>query len=88
MALKNKYYNIEGTIRNGFKLSRDFHTLDFSFSKLGDSGVQALAKSKSIRQLRRLTLSNNKLTGEGTKALAESEYLGNLESLKMYSTLR
>ena len=34
MATRNKYYNIEGTIRNGFKLSGDYETLDFSFVKI------------------------------------------------------
>ena len=43
MATKGKYYNIEGIIRNGFKLSGDYETLDFSFIKLGDDGVRALA---------------------------------------------
>ena len=51
-----KFYNIEGIIRNGYKLSRDYHTLDFYFTKLGDAGVQAFAKSRSIKELRRLIL--------------------------------
>ncbi len=34
MATKGKFYNIEGTIRKGFKLSGDFEALDFSFIKL------------------------------------------------------
>ena len=40
-----KFYNIEGIIRNGFKLSRDYEILDFNFTKLGDSGVKAFVKS-------------------------------------------
>ena len=80
MATKARYYNIEGTIRNGFKLSRDYETLDFNFIKLGDEGVKAFAKSRSVKQLKRLTLSNNKLTAEGAQALAESSNLPMLES--------
>ena len=45
-----KFYNIEGIIRNGFNLSRDYGILDFNFVKLGDAGVQALAKSKTIKE--------------------------------------
>ena len=51
MATRGKYYNIEGTIRNGFKLSGDYETLDFSFIKLSDNGVKALVNSRSIKQL-------------------------------------
>ena len=39
MAAKKRYYNIEGTIRSGFKLSGDYETQDFSFIKLGDKFV-------------------------------------------------
>ena len=84
MASRNKYYNIEGTIRNGFKLSGDYETLDFSFIKLNDIGVRALVGSKSIKQLKRLTVSSNKLTSDSGSAIAESNYLSNLQSLKMY----
>ena len=84
MVTKNRYYNIEGTIRNGFKLSGDYETLDFSFIKLNDNGVKALVGSRSIKQLKRLTISNNKLTPESGFAIAESKCLENLQSLKMY----
>ena len=60
MSTKKRFYNIEGTIRSGFKLSGDYETLDFSFTKLSDSGVNALVGSRSIKQLKRLTISNNK----------------------------
>ena len=70
-----KFYNIEGIIRSGFKLSRDYHTLDFYFVKLGDAGVQALAKSKSIRELRRLILTTNKLGPGSMKELSASPNL-------------
>jgi hypothetical protein len=50
--MTKKFYNIEGIIRNGFKLSRNYDTLDFNFTKLGDAGVAALAKSKSVRRLK------------------------------------
>ena len=79
-----KFYNIEGIIRNGFKLSRDYEILDFNFVKLGDSGVQALAKSRSIKQITRLTISGNKLGPESAQALGASESLGKLQSLKLY----
>ncbi|MCH8156168.1 MAG: hypothetical protein IID18_00185, partial [Nitrospinae bacterium] len=59
MVTKKRYYNIEGKIRNGFKLSRDYEVLDFNFVKLGDDGVKALAGSRSVKQIKRLTLSNN-----------------------------
>ena len=45
-----KYYNIEGMIRSGYKLSRDYETLDFSYAKFSDDTMQALAKSRSIKQ--------------------------------------
>ena len=44
--MTKKFYNIEGIIRNGFKLSRNYEALDFNFTKLGDAGVAALAKSR------------------------------------------
>ena len=84
MATRNKFYNIEGTIRNGFKLSGDYETLDFSFVKINDNGVKALVGSRSIKHLKRLTISNNKLTQESGFSIAESKYLENLQSLKMY----
>ena len=56
-----KYYNIEGTIRSGFNLSRNYENLDFNFIKLGDEGVVALSTARSIKQLVRLTLSNTRL---------------------------
>ena len=74
-----KFYNIEGIIRNGFKLSRDYEILDFNFIKLGDSGVQALSKSKSVRQVTRLTISGNKLSAEAAQCLGAADYLGNLQ---------
>ena len=84
MAKLNKYYNIEGTIRDGFKRSGDYKTLDFSFIKLNDNGVKALVNSKSIKQLKRLTISNNKLTNKSGFSIAESPWLGNLQFLKLY----
>ena len=78
-----KFYNIEGMIRNGFKLSRDYETLDFSFAKFGDAAAESLAKARSIKQLRRLTISGKKLTALTAKAFGASETLGNLESLKL-----
>ena len=85
MATRNRYYNIEGTIRSGFKLSGDYETLDFSFIKLGDNGVNALVGTRSIKQLKRLTISNNKLTHESAIAIANSKNLENLQSLKNVS---
>ena len=84
MATRNRYYNIEGTIRSGFKLSRDYETLDFSFIKMNYDGVRALVGSRSIKQLKRLTINNNKLTQESGLAIAESKWLENLQSLKLY----
>ena len=79
-----KFYSIEGMIRNGFKLSRDYETLDFSFANFGDAAAESLAKARSIKQLRRLTISGKKLTALTAKAFGASETLGNLESLKLY----
>ena len=79
-----KYYNIEGMIRSGYKLSRDYETLDFSYARFGDDAVQALAKSRSVKQVRRLTITGKKLTAISAQALAESNGLPNLESLKLY----
>ncbi len=73
--MTRKFYNIEGIIRNGFKLSRNYETLDFNFIKLGDAGVAALAKSRSIRRLKRLIIPVQKLGPESAKAIAESESL-------------
>ena len=82
--MTKKFYNIEGLIRNGFKLSQDYEVLDFNFTKLGDAGVIALTKSKSLRQLKRLIIPLQKLGPDSAKAIAESEKLGNLEYLKLY----
>ena len=41
-----KFYNIEGMIRNGFKLSRDYETLDFSFANFSDAAAESLSKHK------------------------------------------
>ena len=79
-----KYYNIEGMIRNGFKLSRDYHSLDFSYAKISDDAMLALAKSRSVKQVRRLIITGKKLTAISAQALAESNCLPNLESLKLY----
>ena len=88
MATKNKYYNIEGTIRNGFKLSGDYETLDFSFIKINDNGVKALVRSRSIKQLKRLTISNNKLTQESGFAIAESKYFLHRSAIAARSVAR
>ena len=45
-----KFYNIEGIIRNGFKLSHDYEILDFTFTKLGNPGVAALCVSSTTRR--------------------------------------
>ena len=74
-----KFYNIEGMIRNGFKLSRDYETLDFSFANFSDAAAESLAKARSIKQLKRLTISGKKLTSLTAKALGSSESLRNLE---------
>ena len=79
-----KYYNIEGMIRSGYKLSRDYETLDFSYARFGDDAVRAFAKSRSIKQVRRLTITGKKLTAVAAQALAESNGLPNLEFLKLY----
>jgi len=79
-----KFYNIEGMIRNGFKLSRDYETLDFSFANFSDAAAESFAKARSIKQLRRLTISGKKLTAVAAKAFGASETLGNLEFLKLY----
>ena len=73
-----KYYNIEGMIRNGFKLSRDYHSLDFSYAKISDDAMLALAKSRSVKQVRRLVITGKKLTAISAQALAESNCLPNL----------
>ena len=67
-----KFYNIEGMIRNGFKLSRDYETLDFSFENFSDAAAESLAKARSIKQLRRLTISGKKLTAVTAKAFGSS----------------
>jgi hypothetical protein len=85
MATRNRYYNIEGTIRSGFKLSRDYETLDFSFIKLNDDGVRALVGSRSIKQLKRLTINNNKLTHESGLAIAESKMVRKPSIFKIIS---
>ena len=82
--MTKKFYNIEGLIRNGFKLSRNYEALDFNFTKLGDAGVAALAKSKSVRRLRRLIIPVQKLGPESAKSIAESQNLANLQYLKLY----
>ena len=82
--MTKKFYNIEGLIRNGFKLSRNYQALDFHFTKLGDAGVAVFAKSRSVRQLKRLIIPVQKLGPESAKAIAESENLSNLEYLKLY----
>ena len=82
--MTKKFYNIEGLIRNGFKLSRNYQALDFHFTKLGDAGVTALAKSRSVRQLRSLIIPVQKLGPDSAKAIAESENLSNLQFLKLY----
>ncbi len=79
-----KFYNIEGLIQSGFKLSRDYETLDFTYAKFGDDAVQEMAKSRSIKQVRRLTINGKKLTALSARALAESNKMPNLESLKLY----
>ena len=71
-----KFYNIEGMIRNGFKLSRDYETLDFSFAKFGDAAAESLAKARSIKQLRRLTISGKKLTAINRKGFWGFRNLG------------
>ena len=80
-----KYYNIEGVIRNGFKLSRNYETLDFNFIKLGDPGVAALCRSRSIKDIRRLTLTQNNLGPSAAESLSRSYYLGKLEHFKIYN---
>ncbi|MCH7498442.1 MAG: hypothetical protein IH886_00270, partial [Nitrospinae bacterium] len=82
--MTKKFYNIEGIIRNGFKLSLNYETLDFNFTKLGDAGVITLAQSKSVRRLKRLIIPVQKLGPESAKAIAESDNLANLEYLKLY----
>jgi hypothetical protein len=57
-----KFYNIEGLIRSGFQLSRDYQTLDFTYARFGDAAVQEMVKSRSIKQVRRLTINGKKLT--------------------------
>ena len=41
---KKKFYNIEGMIRNGFKLSRDYETLDFSYASFTDAASAGAGK--------------------------------------------
>ena len=79
-----KFYNIEGMIRNGFKLSRDYETLDFSYASFTDAAAESLAKSRSIKQVRRITITGKKLTAVAAKAFGASETMGRLESLKLY----
>ena len=79
-----KFYNIEGMIRNGFKLSRDYETLDFSYATFSDAAAESLAKSRSIKQVRRITISGKNLTAVAAKAFGASETMGRLESLKLH----
>ena len=73
-----KFYNIEGMIRNGFKLSRDYETLDFSFANFSDAAAESLAKARSIKQLKRLTISGKKLTSLTAKEPAQNMVLSNV----------
>ena len=54
-------------------LSEDKKILDLSNQVLGDKGAVALAKSKHLKRVTRLTLANNNISDEGAIAIANSE---------------
>jgi uncharacterized protein (TIGR02996 family) len=55
--------------------------VNFFFSRVGDRGLEAMARSPGLSRLRRLNLRFNDLTDDGVKALAASPYAGGLRSL-------
>ncbi len=58
-------------------------TLDLSPPQIEDKGVEALARSPRLQNIRRLCLPRNGITCRGVEALARSPYAANLTSLDL-----
>ena len=68
-------------------LSPDKKVLDLSNQVLGDKGAMALAKSKHLKRVVRLTLANNNISDEGAIAIANSEKFKKLTELDFYGNV-
>ena len=68
-------------------LSEDKKILDLSNQVLGDKGAVALAKSKYLKRVTRLTLANNNISDEGAIAIANSEKFKKLIELDFYGNV-
>ena len=68
-------------------LSEDKKILDLSNQVLGDKGAVALAKSKHLKRVTRLTLANNNISDEGAIAIANSEKFKKLIELDFYGNV-
>ena len=61
----------------------DIGVLDLRINFIGDEGVDAIAQSPLLSQLRELDLRNNGITRLGAKILAESKTLKSLEKIDL-----
>ncbi len=61
----------------------EVETLDLRKNKIGDQGLEAIARSTQLKQLRKLDLRNNQITRVGLEALAKSKTLTQLEEIDL-----
>lgn len=61
----------------------EVETLDLRKNMIGDLGLEAIAKSEQLKNLRKLDLRNNQISRIGLEALAKSKTLTQIEEIDL-----